>query len=152
MVAGSRFDLYGSFTAGADPGFANLNSVEGTLNLFGQSLSITPGSGTLTNTGFVNIDSNPYNSTGSAVTINGNLSNSGDFFTGDYYGTSGATTVTTTGNITNNGNFWEFGQGYSVTAQTLTNNAYTYVGPSNTLALTNEPSGITDAVYGVLPV
>ena len=147
-VAGSTFSLFGTFTAGSNPGFANLNSVGGTVNLFGQSFAITPGSGTFTNTGTFNVDSNPDTSTGSAITINGDVLNSGDFFTGDYYGSYGASTVTINGNVTNNGNFWEFGQGYSITAQTLTNNGYTYVGPSNTLTLTNQPAGITDAVAG----
>ncbi len=47
-VAGSTFYLYGSFSAGSSDGFANLNSVEGTVQLFGQKFADTPGSGTLT--------------------------------------------------------------------------------------------------------
>lgn len=151
-VAGSVFDLLGSFTAGGNQGFANLNSVEGLVNLFGQGFAITPGSGTLTiaNTGLFNIDSNPYTLTGSTMTINGDVLNSGDFFTGQDYGSSAPSTVTINGNITNNpgGSFEEFGQGYNVTAYTLTNNGYTYVGPTNTLTLTAQPAGITDVVQG----
>ena len=38
-VANSTFDLWGTFKAGSNSGFANLNSVEGTVNLYGQSFT-----------------------------------------------------------------------------------------------------------------
>jgi hypothetical protein len=138
-VATSSFVLFGTFTAGGNPGFANLNSVEGIVDLFGQSFSITPGSGTFTNSGFFDIDANPNTFTGSAITINGDVNNSGTFITGNYYGTYAPSTVTITGNVVNNagGHFWEYGQGDVINANSLTNYGYAYVGPSDTLNLNN---------------
>src|SRR5208283_520163 len=50
VVAGSQFILFGTFNdiLGGANAFASLNSVEGTLNLYGQNFTDTPASGTLT--------------------------------------------------------------------------------------------------------
>ena len=122
-VAGSQFDLFGSFTAGGSPGFANLNSVEGMVRLYGQSFTITPGSGTLTiaGTGDLEANFNPDNSALSNITINGNLLDYGRFST-----SGGSLTL----------------------ANSLVNNGYIYVSTNSALYLTNQPMGITDAVAG----
>jgi hypothetical protein len=148
-VQGSSFRLSGSFTAGVNQGFANLNSIEGTVLLFGQSFAIATGSGTLTvgNTGFFNVDTNA-NLVASTITINGNVLNQGQFDTGSYYNGGPGSTLTVNGSLINENSFWESGQGYTVTAYTLTNNGYATVDPSNTLILTNQPNGITDALGG----
>src|SRR5208283_2812719 len=93
-VAGSTFDLAGTFNAGGNSGFANLNSVEGTVNLYGQSFTDTPGSGTLTNTGTLTANS------ATALTISGNVNNSGLMATGA--NDVGGSTLTITGTLTNN--------------------------------------------------
>ncbi len=71
VLDGSSFGIAGTFTAGGNPGFANLNSVEGQVILEGPTFTDTPGSGTLSisSTGQVLV------SFGSAVTISGNLMN-----------------------------------------------------------------------------
>ena len=59
VVAGSEFDILGTFKAGAASGVAKLNKVEGTLYLEnGQSTTITPTGGLLTisSTGSVDAD------------------------------------------------------------------------------------------------
>ena len=49
IVAGSEFDIYGTFTAGGNNAFANLTSVEGALDLQnGQTTTVTPAGGTFT--------------------------------------------------------------------------------------------------------
>ncbi len=42
VVAGSSFSIAGSFTAGLNSAFANLTSIEGQVQLFGQNDTITP--------------------------------------------------------------------------------------------------------------
>src|SRR5208283_2815977 len=147
-VAGSRFDLAGTFTAGGANGFANLNSVEGIVSLYGQSFTDTPGSGTLTigSNGYLLANYNPSTATGTNLTISGNVSNSGVLATG-YYG-SGASALTITGNLTNNGDFYLENAGDLAKVATFTNNGYTDVYTGATLNLTGQPNGITDAVTG----
>ena len=147
-VAGSRFDLAGTFTAGGANGFANLNSVEGIVSLYGQSFTDTPGSGTLTigSNGYLLANYNPTTATGTNLTISGNVSNSGVLATG-YYG-SGASTLTITGNLTNNGDFYLENAGDLAKVATFTNNGETYVYTGATLNLTSQANGITDAVAG----
>src|SRR5208283_3108248 len=94
-VAGSTFDLAGTFNAGGNSGFANLNNVEGTVNLYGQNFTDTPGSGTLTNTGTLTANS------ATALTISGNVNNSGLLATG-LENSSGGDTLTITGMLSNN--------------------------------------------------
>src|SRR5208337_2208097 len=101
-VAGSTFDLAGTFNAGGNSGFANLNSVEGTVNLYGQSFTDTPGSGTLTisNGGQLTANYNSGTGVGTALTIKGDVNNSGSLDTG--VNTNGGNTLTITGMLTNN--------------------------------------------------
>jgi PEP-CTERM motif len=115
-VAGSTFDLYGTFTdvVGSANGFANLNSIEGTVNLFGQNFTDTPGSGTLTisSTGALAANS------GTTLKIAGNVDNSGTLSTDP-----GGNILTITGSVTNNasGLFQLNGPGDTATTGAVTN-------------------------------
>jgi PEP-CTERM motif len=98
VVAGSTFDLAGTFNAGTNNGFYQLTSVEGTLILEnGQTTTTTPIGGTLTvgSTGYVEVK------TGTTFDINGNLTvNTGGIFSvNDPF----PTTVNITGMLTNLG-------------------------------------------------
>ena len=150
--SGSTFYVYGNFNdvAGGANGFANLNSVEGSLYLYGQNFTMTPGSGTLTiaNSGELSVNFNPDTLVGTNLTIAGNVNNSGDLLTGVNYSGASGNTLTITGNLTNNDNFWVYSPGDVANIASLTNNGYTYVGPGATLNLTSQPNGITDALSG----
>jgi hypothetical protein len=78
VVAGSTFDLAGTFNAGANNGFYQLTSVEGNLILEnGQTTTSTPNGGTFTvsSTGYVEVK------TGTTFNITGNVTvNSGGIF------------------------------------------------------------------------
>src|SRR5208283_239654 len=102
-VAGSTFDLYGTFNAGGNAGFANLNSVEGTVNLYGQSFTDTPGSGTLTiaSGGQLTASYNSGTGVGTTLTIKGSVNNSGLLATG-VGNSNGGSTLTITGMLSNN--------------------------------------------------
>jgi PEP-CTERM motif len=117
-VAGSQFDLLGTFTAGSGNGFANLNSIEGAVNLFGQNFTDTPGSGTLTvsNTGSLAANS------GTTLKVAGNVDNSGSVTTDP-----GGNTLTITGTVTNSGTFQLNGPGDKATMAGLTNNTGGFV-------------------------
>ena len=79
VVAGSEFDVFGTFKAGAASALAKLGSVEGNIFLEnGQSTTITPttaGNLTIASTGLFDLDR------GSNVTISGNVTNSGQLNT-----------------------------------------------------------------------
>jgi hypothetical protein len=99
VVAGSTFYLFGTFTAGGQPGFANLTSVEGKLVLAnGQTTATTPIGGTLTvsNTGQIYIYSSVFQ-------VHGNVDNFG-------YIESDPSTLIVTGTLTN-----EAGSTFSLT-------------------------------------
>jgi hypothetical protein len=52
ILSGSRLQVAGTFKAGVNSALANLNSIEGELDLEnGQNTTVTPGSGTLTLSG-----------------------------------------------------------------------------------------------------
>jgi len=112
----------GTFTTGGTTSaLAQLQSVEGALTFSGQGtpatpLSITPGGGTLTNSGTVNLQQ------GSTVTVNGGLTNNagGTINTGNTAGDTGDNALTITGVLTNNGTIDLNGQGDSLAAD-LTN-------------------------------
>ena len=98
VVAGSFFDLFGTFNAGSKNGFYQLTSVESTLILEnGQTTTSTPIGGTFTvgSTGYVEVK------TGTTFNINGNVTvNSGGIFSvNDPF----PTTVNITGMLTNLG-------------------------------------------------
>ena len=116
-VAGSQFDLYGTFTAGANNGFAQLNSIEGAVNLYGQSFTDTPGSGTLTISSTGSLAAN----SGTTLTIAGNVNSSGMVSTDP-----GGNTLTITGTVTNNGtgSFVLYGPGDKATMAGLGNSGY----------------------------
>jgi hypothetical protein len=140
VVSGTNYSISGSFTAGSNNAFYQLNSVEGQLYLYGQSFTVTPGSGTLTNSGYLDFGS------GSNVTIAGNVSNSGFLSTG-YYG-AGGNTLNITGTLTNNIQFYVYGTGDVANVGSLINNDQTYIGSGATLNLTNQAAGVTDVAAG----
>ena len=147
VVAGSRFDILGSFNEGMgiNNGFEHLTGIEGLAILGNGAIStITPNGGTLTiaNGGQLDVDR------GTIAVIFGNVSNSGNLTTGQYYG-GGSNVIDITGALTNAGNFWLTGNGDVANVQgTFTNTGYTYVGPGATLDLFNQPNVITDVVAG----
>ena len=78
ILAGSSWLVEGTFT-----GFQNLANIDGTLNLENPT-TMTPRAGTLTisNSGTFGIGTSPALSGPSTITINGNLSNSGNLTLG----------------------------------------------------------------------
>ena len=154
VVSGSRLQVAGTFKAGANSALANLNSIEGELDLEnGQSTTATPGSGTLTlsSSGILDVESFSGPTT---LTISGNLNNSGIVET-NRYNSSGtnSSTFTLSGTFTNNasGQFivGNVNNTHDVAnVGTLSNSGYVYIGTGATLNLTNQASGITDVVSG----
>jgi len=150
VVAGSEFDVFGSFKAGSASALAKLGSIEGTLDIEnGQSTTVTPGSGTLTvsNTGTFDVQR------GTTVTVSGNLTNSGTVSTNRFNTGIGTNTVTVTGALTNNSgatvSLGEFDNTTDVlNAATLTNNSLIRIGVGSTFNLTGQPNGVTDVVAG----
>ena len=161
VVAGAAYLVLGSFNAGGHPAFANLNSVEGGVTLYGQNLTITPGSGTLTisNRGGISLDYNSDTQMGTALTINGNLTNSGfaDTENGstlqingsvnnsgtlatDYSGHGGGNTLNITGNLTNQtgGSFYVAGAGDIATLGGLDNAGSAGVSNGSTLRINGD--------------
>jgi fibronectin-binding autotransporter adhesin len=147
--AGSELDVYGTLKAGTANGLAKLGSIEGTLYIAnGQTLTDTPGTGTLTNSGTFDLEEN------SNVTVSGNLTNSGGLYTDVRNQTNGGkNTLTITGAFTNNSgattNIGYFGDTTDVmNVATLVNNGTLQIGSGATLNLTNQPNGLTDVVAG----
>src|SRR5271157_5689392 len=144
VVAGSRYDISGSFTAGANSAFVNLTGIEGQVYLYGQNVSITPNGVTLTTSGYLSAAS------GSSLTITGDVSNSGFLSTG-YYGTGG-NTLNISGTLTNNSQFYVYGNLDVATVGTLVNNSLVYVGTGATLnvgnTITDVAAGSTYEIYG----
>jgi hypothetical protein len=148
VVAGSTYEIYRTFTVGGVNSFFNsLNSVQGQVYLLnGQTTNITPGSGTLTNSGTLAIGN------GSTVSITGDVLNNSGLFTG-YYG-GGGNTLNISGTLTNNSQFYLYGSGDVANVGTLVNNANLYIGSGATLNLTNQlnvsdiPSNATYQIYG----
>src|SRR4029077_20101930 len=130
------------FKAGSNNALAKLNSIEGSLLLSNQAFTDTPGSGTLTNSGSAVL----YG--GSALSVSGNLTNSGQMYT--YYGNN---TLTVTGKFTNQaGSLLDLNANNSsgdvANIGTLANSGAVYINTGATLNLTNQPNGITDVVAG----
>ncbi len=98
VVAGSQLDLFGTFKAGANNGLANLGSVEGLLVLGnGQTTTVTPGTGTLTISSVSEVDLE----LGSTLTVDGNLTNSGQLYTNIQNRQGGTNNITVTGTFNN---------------------------------------------------
>src|SRR5271165_5459508 len=138
-VSGSQFQLWGSFNdvLGSANGFANLNSVEGSVSLYGQNITDTPGSGTLTiSNGALTADYNPHSNLGTTLTINGNVNNSGFLATGYYSG--GVSTLAINGTLTNNGQVYLYAGGDVANVGTLVNNGLLYIGTDATLNLSTQ--------------
>src|SRR5208283_2045033 len=143
VVAGSEFTINGTFTAGANNAFYKLSSVEGLLYLAnGQVTNVTPGGGTLTNSGNIGLtngstlsivgnvtNSNYMYADGGAINISGNLTNSTN---SSSFALGLGSKVSITGNVVNNGYLstgYEIGGGNNTLniSGTLTNNDQFYV-------------------------
>ena len=96
----ATWQVYGNFELGgvANTGFANLTTVEGTVDLEngGQTWTITPVGGTLTN----NLGAIVNAGGGSTLTIMGDVMNSGGIYT-TFFGTVAGNNLVITGNLTN---------------------------------------------------
>ena len=149
VVAGSTYQIYGTFTVGGVNSFFNsLNSIEGTVYLAnGQTTNITPGSGTLTNSGIFDV------SNGSTVSITGNVLNN-YYLTTAYFVGGGNNTLNISGTLTNNSQFYVYGSGDVANVGTLVNNGDLIIEPGATLNLTTQltvtdvPAGATYEIYG----
>jgi len=148
VVAGSRLELLGTIKAGSANGLANLESIEGRLDLFnGQTTTVTPGSGTLSvsSGGLLRIFFG-------TLIVDGNLTNSG------LVQTPGAgiltSMLTVTGTFTNAAGADATIIGFSGTSPvwsfgTLFNNGVVNITSGTTLNLTNsggsfvQTSGVT---------
>ncbi len=149
IPAGSELDILGSFKKGAGSALAGLGSVEGLLSIENnQTVTVTPGSGTLTisSAGIFDVDRT------STVTIAGAVNNSGAFYTNrnNYVGSN---TVTVTGVFTNEANaVVVLGNNNNTTdvmnVGSLANSGNVIIGVGAALNLTGQPNGITDAVSG----
>src|SRR5580704_4557990 len=105
VVSGSTLRVAGTFKAGANSALANLNSIEGELDLEnGHSTTATPGSGTLTvsSSGILDVESF---SGATTLTISGNLSNSGIVETNRFNGSNGGNNGTNSSTFTLSGTF-----------------------------------------------
>jgi gamma-glutamylcyclotransferase (GGCT)/AIG2-like uncharacterized protein YtfP len=150
VVAGSELDVYGTLKAGSANGLAKLGSVEGSLYIAnGQTFTDTPGSGTLTNSGTLDLELD------SNVTVSGNLTNSGALYTNvrNQEISGHPNTLTVTGTFTNNSgattHIGYFGDTTDVmNVATLVNNGFLEVDNGATLNLTSQPNGVTDVVGG----
>ena len=163
IVAGSTFNIGGTFTAGPSNAFYLLTSVEGNLYLYNQqTTSVTPTGGLLTIAagGSVTADS-PYGGQtvlqingdlanagtvdlerGSSVQIVGNFDNTGTLIT-NTYGLGGHNTITLIGMLTNGGTFQLNGPADMATVGNgLTNNAGGTIDLENgsTLSITGDAS------------
>ena len=150
VVSGSELDVYGTLKAGSANGLAKLGSVEGSLYIAnGQTFTDTPGSGTLTNSGTLDLELD------SNVTVSGNLTNSGALYTNvrNQEVSGHPNTLTVTGTFTNNSgattHIGYFGDTTDVmNVPTLVNNGFLEVDNGATLNLTSQPNGVTDVVTG----
>src|SRR4029077_6304803 len=91
--------------------------------------------------------------TGTTLTISGNLSNSGSVKAGRQFFGGSPDTFTLSGTFTNNsGGFFQVGEGVAVSdvanVGTLVNNGSVTINTGATLNLTNQPNGVTDVVSG----
>ncbi len=117
IPAAAGLILAGTFTTGGSTSaLAQLGSVEGLLTLAnGQTTSVTPGSGTLTNSGTVNVQQT------TALSVAGNLTNSGAINTGSGVSDTGNNSLTVSGSFTNNGSLALDALKDSVSVGSLTN-------------------------------
>ncbi|HVI08496.1 MAG TPA: hypothetical protein VND65_09405 [Candidatus Binatia bacterium] len=104
VVAGSTIELYGNLnlvnSGKTTSALANLNTVAGTLDLNNsQTTAITPSGGTLTINSGGAVQLSDLASSTTALTLTGNVNNSGSFTTG-FKG--GGNTVNVSGTFTNN--------------------------------------------------
>ncbi len=106
VVAGSEFQLNGTFQAGSNSGFVNLQNLEGRLVLWNaQTTNVTPGNGTLTvaSPGYLELDG--ISRQGTTLQVNGDVNNLG------WIKGNGGGSVIVTGTLNNPGRLEGFGNG-----------------------------------------
>lgn len=106
VVAGSEFQLNGTFQAGSNSGFVNLQNLEGSLVLWNaQTTNVTPGNGTLAiaTTGYLELDG--ISRQGTTLQVNGDVNNLG------WIKGNGGGSVIVTGTLNNPGRLEAFGNG-----------------------------------------
>jgi hypothetical protein len=142
IPAGAGLIVAGTFEVNGGPtsALANLGSVEGTLTLEGQTLKfVTPGTGTLSNSGTVNLQQT------TTLFINGGLTNSGTINLGNGVNDTGSNFLGLTTMLTNTGSIVLNGNGDSVSPFALTNSGTIALNGNNeTLApgnLSNDSPG-----------
>ena len=148
VSAGSTLLILGRFTAGNTNGLAQLTSVEGTLFVDDNNVTVvTPQNGVLVvnSSGLLDVDG--YIPVSTRLLVNGDVNNFGTISTGIG---SGGNTLTIVGTLTNNssGKLSLLSSGDVANVGILVNNANVLVGNGATLNLTNQPIGITDVVAG----
>jgi PEP-CTERM motif len=133
IPSGAGLTLAGTFTTAAGTSaLAGLTSVEGTLTLEdGKTTNVTPGGGTLTNSGTVELQQASTLAVAGALTNAGTITLSG---TGDSISANGVTntgafnlsgnseTLTDTGGFTNNAYLWEATKGTVTVGGDFNNN------------------------------
>jgi fibronectin-binding autotransporter adhesin len=150
VVAGSNYVISGTFNVKnggtTTSALAKLTSVEGSVDLAnGQTIAMTPLGGTLTiaSGGTLRVDA------GTAVSLTGNVNNSGSFTTG--FG-AGKNTVNISGSFTNNAggalNVDGAGGPDVVNVTSLTNLGAVSTNAGTTLTVTGGGNGVTDVVAG----
>ena len=159
IVAGSQLFDYGSLKAGSANGLAQLGSIEGLLVVGnGQTTSITPTSGTLTISSAGELDVENFiiaPTAGTNVTINGNLTNSGQLYSNieNRVQSGKFNTLTVTGNFINSAgattHIGFFGDTTDVmNVGTLANSGVLEIDIGATLNMTSQPNGVTDVAAG----
>lgn len=117
----------------------------GSLVLAGQTVNITPAfnSGTLNIGGSLELD-------GTSLTVNGNITNSGDVFNqgnGAFLSSKTTDSLNVSGTFTNSGVFQFSGSGSTVNVGHLANTGQLSILESASLNLTDQPGGITDVPF-----
>ena len=140
VLAGSSFYVLGTLNAGGSNALATLTTVAGTLGWQnGQTLTDTPTGGTLT----INYEGTLETYSASKLSVTGNVSNSGGFYT------DGGSTVTVSGTLTNisSGFVYLESSGDVLNVGSLTNNGEVYITTGATLNITGG-AAITDVLAG----
>jgi hypothetical protein len=143
IAAGAGLDVAGKFVVnGSTNALAKLANVAGSLTLDGQTTNIV-NTLTVASRGVVSI----VNATN--LSVNGNLSNSGEFLLG-IGGAAGNNVLTVNGTLTNNANgtFDLLSRGDTANVSALSNAGAITINPGTTLNITGGGPGITDVVAG----
>jgi fibronectin-binding autotransporter adhesin len=156
IVAGSNLTLDGTLNVikgtASTSGLANLTTVAGTLYLNnGQTTTITPGGGTLTIVGGGVLELSRNRPSTTALSVTGNVNNSGEFATGFSGGTN---TVKVSGTFTNTtgAQMILYGTNDEVNVNALSNSGTLQIGSTAgsgaTFNITGGGKGVTDIAAG----